>query len=354
MSIDIRELLRLMVERGASDMHLKVPSLPVMRIDGVLEPVAGLSAMTPESIQAVLEAITTTAQHEAFFRDLELDMAYSIPGLARFRVNAFFQRSSIALAFRLVHLQVLSLDALGLPDVCRSMVLRPRGLVLVTGPSGSGKSTTLAAMIDYLNECEMRHIITIEDPIEFLHRDKRSVIAQRELGSDTRSFANALRHILRQDPDVIMLGEMRDLETTAIAITAAETGHLVLGTMHTMGAAQTIDRIIDLFPSSQQAQVRAQLALVLEGVLSQQLLPRVGGGRVAAVEVMVTTPAIRNLLRDGKAHQVANMIQMGATLGMQTLDQALAKLVAQGTVALDEALTRAADPEELRRLLRSY
>lgn len=348
----IDDLLRLMAAKGASDLHFKVPSPPILRLDGRLVAVEGAPPMNGEAIRAAFEHITNEEQRQLFYRERELDAAYSISGLARFRVNAFWQRGTIALSIRMVPLQVATIDDLGLPQVCKSLALRPRGLILVTGPSGSGKSTTLAAMIDHLNENEAAHVITIEDPIEFLYRDKRCVIAQRELGTDSRGFAESLRHVLRQDPDVILVGEMRDLETTEAALRAAETGHLVLSTLHTTSAAQTVERIIDIFPANQQSQVRAQLALTLEGVLCQQLLPRAAGrGRVAAVEVMAVTPGIRNLIREGKTHQVPGMIQIGAQQGMQTLDQALSMLVRQGLITLEDAIMRCQNPDDLRRLV---
>jgi len=308
--------------------------------------------MAPADVQAILERITNAQQREAFERDYELDMAYSVSGLGRFRVNACLQRGTVALSFRPIPLTVPRIEELGLPEVVKTLAMKPRGLVLVTGPTGSGKSTTLAAMIDYINENRRCRIITIEDPIEFLHRDKRSMIIQRELGMDTHSFAAALKHVLRQDPDVILVGEMRDLETIQAAITAAETGHLVLATLHTVSAAQTVDRIIDVFPANQQPQVRLQLSTLLEGVLCQTLLPRANGqGRVLAMEVMVGTPAVGNLIREGKTHQLPSVLQTGAQFGMQTLDQALKALYQRKLITLQDALARAANPNELRRLL---
>jgi twitching motility protein PilT len=348
--VDIDELLRTMVERNASDLHLKVAVPPILRIDGSLQPLERPAVTVPD-MEAVLQQVLDEEQRETLRRELELDLAYSLPGVARFRVNVFYQRGTLGMAFRLVPLQIASIEDLGLPAACRELALRPRGLVLVTGPTGSGKSTTLAAMLDYLNERECRHIVTIEDPIEFLHKDKRCIIAQREVGGDTRSFTAALKHVLRQDPDVILVGEMRDLETIAMAVTAAETGHLVLATLHTTSAPQTIDRVIDVFPPYQQQQIRLQLSLVLEGILCQSLLPKIGGGRVAAVEVLLATPAVRNLIREAKTYQVPTIMQISSQLGMQTLDQALASLVRRGLVAAEEALMRAANPEDLRKLL---
>lgn len=348
--MDIDELLRNMVKRGASDLHVKLGAPPVLRVDGSLQ-VLDAGPVSLADVEAFLERMASDAQREALRRDLELDLAYSLPGVARFRVNAFFQRGSLGLAVRVVPLQVLTIDALGLPAVCKDLAIRPRGLVLVTGPTGSGKSTTLAAMIDYLNESDCRHIITIEDPIEFLHRDKKCFIAQRELGGDTRSFGAALNHVLRQDPDVILVGEMRDLETISTAITAAETGHLVMATLHTTSAAQTIDRIVDVFPPSQQQQIRMQLSVVLEGILCQALLPCMGGGRIAAIEVLIANSAVRNLIRDGKTFQVPTVMQLSSQLGMQTLDQALMGLVRKGLVTFEDALVRATSPDDLKRLL---
>lgn len=348
--MEIDSLLRTMVESKASDLHLKVGAPPVLRVDGELRPLdqPGLSLA---EVEGFLERLASETQQETLRRDLELDLAYSLPGIARFRVNVFFQRGSLSMAIRVVPLQVVTLDALGLPPACKGLSLRPRGLVLVTGPTGSGKSTTLAAMIDYLNERECRHVITIEDPIEFLHRDKKCIIAQRELGGDTQSFGAALKHVLRQDPDVILVGEMRDLETISTAITAAETGHLVLATLHTTSAPQTVDRIVDVFPPHQQQQIRVQLSLVLEGIFCQALLPRTGGGRVAAIEVLIVNPAVRNLIREGKTFQIPTIMQISGQIGMQTLDQSLAALVRQGQVSTEEALMRAASAEDLKKLI---
>ncbi len=349
--LDVTGLLRLMVEREASDLHMKAGAPPVLRIHGRLVP-EELPKLTAEDVQRALSQIASQEQQETFARERELDFAVSASGIGRFRVNAALQRGSVALAFRLVRWDIPTLEELGLPEVCRSLVLKPRGLVLVTGPTGTGKSTTLAAMIDYLNERERRHIVTIEDPIEFVHQDKQCLISQRELGADTVSFAVALKHVLRRDPDVILVGEMRDLDTMAMALTAAETGHLVLATLHTPSAAQTIDRVIDSFPPYQQQQVKMQLSTVLEAVLCQTLVPRADGtGRVAAVEVMVATAAVRNLIREGKTFQIPNVIQSGSQYGMQSMDGALADLCRRNLISHDEALSRCVNPEELRRLL---
>ncbi|MBM4466661.1 MAG: type IV pilus twitching motility protein PilT [Chloroflexi bacterium] len=350
--MNIDELLRVVVERQASDLHLKVGSPPVLRIDGRLVPYGDSSKLTPEYMQEALEHVTTDEQRERFARELELDFAYSISGLARFRVNAAIQRGTISIAFRQIYWTIPTIEELGLPEVCKVLALKPDGLILVTGPTGCGKSTTLAAMVDYLNERETRRVITIEDPIEYLFKDKQCFITQRELGADTRSFATALRHTLRQDPDVILVGEMRDLETVATALTAAETGHLVLATLHTPSAAQAIDRVIDVFPPYQQNQIRAQLSTTLQGVFYQALIPRAdGNGRVAAVEVMIATPAIRNLIREGKTYQIPNVIQTSAQYGMQTLNQALRDLCQRGLITPEEAFLKSDNPEELREWL---
>ncbi len=345
-------LLRRMVERKASDLHLKADSAPVLRIDGELEP-QDLPPLSAAAMSAILEEITDDEQRERFDEEKELDFAHLAPGgIGRFRVNAALQRGSVTLAFRLVREDIPSVEDLGLPAIAGSLALKRRGLVLVTGPTGCGKSTTLAAMIGHLNERERRHIVTIEDPIEYMHQNKRCLISQRELGPDTKSFADALKHALRQDPDVILVGEMRDLATIAAALTAAETGHLVLATLHTPNAPQTIDRIIDVFPPHQQQQVRAQLAMALEAVLCQTLVPRAGGaGRVPAMEIMVATSAIRSLIREGKTHQLLSVIQTGAQSGMCTLDQALAALYRAGVIGAEAALEHSQSPDEVKGLL---
>jgi twitching motility protein PilT len=350
--MNIDDLLRLVVEREASDLHLKVGSPPVLRIYGELVPLDDLPNLTPKDMQEFFAQVTTEEQKEEFTRELELDFAYSVSGLARFRVNAALQRGTITLAFRRIFWTIPTIEELGLPEVCKVLALKPDGLVLVTGPTGCGKSTTLAAMIDYLNERERRRVVTIEDPIEYLFKDKQCFITQRELGADTRSFAEALKRTLRQDPDVILVGEMRDLETIATALTAAETGHLVLSTLHTPSAAQAIDRIIDVFPTHQQGQIRVQLSTTLQGVLYQALLPRAdGNGLVVAVEVMIATPAVRNLIREGKTYQLPNVIQTGSQYGMQSLNQALRDLYQKGLITLETAFARSNNPEELRELI---
>ena len=348
--MDVRELLKLCVERRASDLHLKVSSPPMLRVDGKLAMVEGAAPLRPGDTMQMLQDLTTEVQRQTFEEQRELDFAFSLEAGERFRVNAAYQVGTVALAIRAVASHSLSLAELGLPEVCRTLASKPHGLVLVTGPTGSGKSTTLAAMIDYINETRPCHIVTIEDPIEFLHTDKKALITQREIGADTHSFAEALRHVLRQDPDVILVGEMRDLETIAAAITAAETGHLVLATLHTNSAAQTIDRIINVFPAEQQSLVRTQLSLVLEGIISMALLPQASGiGRCPAMEVLAMTSAVRNLIREGKTFQIPNAMQTSAQLGSQTLDQALKSLVERRIVKLEDALPYATDAEEFRR-----
>ena len=348
--MNIKELLPLMVERRASDLHLKVPSPPVLRIDGALMPLAELPGVTPDYAKEALEDLTTESQREKFYSELGVDLALSVPGLARFRVSAFFQRGTISIAIRRIPFEVPSIDELGLPSVCKTLAIKSKGLVLVTGPTGVGKSTTLAAMINHLNRTDTRHIITVEDPIEYVFHNEKCIIAQRDLGDDFNSFSVALRQTLRHDPDVILVGEMRDLDTIATAITAAETGHLVLSTVHTVSAHQTVDRVVDVFPAHQQEQIRFQLSQVLEGVLSQRLLPRAGGrGRIAAFEIMLGTDAIRNLVREGRTDQIPTYLQTGSQHGMQTMDQALEDLVRSGAVTLEEALTRSSNPNELRK-----
>jgi twitching motility protein PilT len=345
-------LLKLTVDKCASDLHLRASSPPVLRIDGVLV-AQDLPPIAAEEIEVILASITRPEQMDTFFRDMELDFVYAAPGIARFRVNALRQRDSISLAFRLVPFEAFSIDKLGLPQICKQAILKPRGLVLVTGPTGSGKSTTMAAMIDHLNETESRNVITIEAPIEYLHRNKKCIIVQRDVGQDTKSFGSALIHALRHDPDVIVIGEMRDLDTVATALTAAETGHLVLATLHTTDACQTVDRIIDIFPPSQQMQVRLQLSQALQVVISQALLRRIGGGRVAALEILIANPAVRSLIREGKTFQLASFMQLGSKEGMQTLDGALIDLVRKHIVTAEEAMSKSSNPEQLGNALRA-
>ena len=350
--MDIKELLQEVVASKASDLHLRVPSPPVLRIDGELVPLMKYDSCTADDVRQAFEQITNEGERERFYRELELDLAYSIAGLARFRVNVSQQRGTLSLAFRHVSYTIPTMEDLGLPRVCKSLALKRKGLIIVTGPTGSGKSTTLAAMIGYLNKNDSRNVICIEDPIEFLHRNDKCLISQRELGEDTRAFATALKHCLRQDPDVILVGEMRDLDTIATALTAAETGHLVLSTLHTNTAAQTIDRIIDSSPQGQQDQVRMQLGVVIEAVLAQTLLPKTdGSGRVAAFEIMLGTDSIRNLIRENKAYQIPTYMQVGTKDSMQTMEWALQKLVVSGTITRESALAHANNPEELLILL---
>ncbi|MEX2226444.1 MAG: type IV pilus twitching motility protein PilT [Dehalococcoidia bacterium] len=348
----LHDLLIWMVSENASDLHLASGTPPVMRRNGALQAHPTAAPLTPDALATALEAITSESERVRLDAQRELDKGLDVDGIGRFRVNVAYERGSLYFSFRLVNSRIASIEELSLPRVCDRLTQLPRGLVLVTGPTGSGKSTTLAAMIDRINERDARHIVTVEDPIEYLHGNKRSIINQREVGSDTRSFGEALRHVLRQDPDVILIGEMRDLDTMASAITAAETGHLVFATLHTPDAPQTIDRIIDSFPSDQQQQIRLQLSMVLEAVISQVLVPAASGdGRIAVCEVMLGTPAIRNLVREAKSHQISTTIATGAALGMRTLDQALAELVASMAITREEALGQARVPAELERLL---
>jgi twitching motility protein PilT len=347
--IQIESLLHGMVKFDASDLHIKVGSPPTYRIHGLIQPVKNLSPLAPGDTAGLAKQILTAAQLTEFEEVGDLDCAYSIPGLARFRINVMKQRGSTSLVFRKVPTEVPDCETLGLPPICKSLAMKPRGLVVVTGPTGSGKSTTLAAMIDHRNQNERGHILTMEDPVEFIHKDKLSIVNQREIGADSASFAAALRRALRQDPDVILVGEMRDLETIALGITAAETGHLVLGTLHTTGAIQTVDRIIDVFPPEQQQQIRVQLAATLQGVVSQVLCSKVGGGRIAAHEVMIATDAVRACIREGKTSQLQTMLQTGSKLGMQLLDGCLARLVQEGKVELKNALAKAHSPQAIER-----
>ena len=346
--VHVDDLLRLMLERGGSDLHITVGSPPGIRQRGELLPIENMKPLMPRDTQEMLLSLLSEEQRRRFETELELDFAYSIPGVSRFRANILQQRNSMGAVFRVIPLKIPTLEELSLPKVARYLSERPRGLVLVTGPTGSGKSTTLAAMIDHINANRSVHIITMEDPIEFMHRNKKAYVNQREVGEDTHSFSAALKRVLRQDPDVILVGEMRDLETISAAITAAETGHLVLATLHTTGGPETVDRIIDVFPPHQQQQVRMQLSNTLEGVLSQVLLRSTDGrSRVMAMEIMLGIPAIRNLIREGKTHQMATIIQGGGNLGMQTLDQHLRVLLQAGKVTFEEAVGKAQNPREL-------
>jgi len=351
--MEIDELLKLMVNKGASDLHLTVPSPPVFRIDGALIPQEDLPLLTAKDVELTLEQVANQEQRSVFDREWELDFAYSVPGLARFRVNALRQRGVMSLAFRFVPFYIPSIDEWGLPQILKELILKPRGLILVTGPSGSGKSTTLAAMLNHLNENVTRNVITIEDPIEFVFRNKRCLIRQRDLGNDTKSFSTALIHALRHDADVIVIGEMRDLATISTAITAAETGHLVLGTLHTISASQSIDRMIDIFPHGQQQQIRLQLSQVIEAAISQALLPRIGGGRIAAFEIMLANHVIRKYIREEKTFEIPVSIEVSTPEGMQTMDQALADLVKRNMVTLEEAIMRSSNPVKLQQSLQS-
>jgi twitching motility protein PilT len=345
------DALTIMLERGASDLHITTGAKPMIRMSGSLLALDDFPVLTPPVIQRVMYAIITQAQREKFEEVLELDFAYSLPGRARFRVNLFRQRDSVGAAFRVIPFEIKSLESLGIPPSVANFAGLPRGFVLVTGPTGSGKSTTLAALVDLANRTRHDHIMTVEDPIEFLHKHKSCLINQREVGEDTWSFTNALKHVLRQDPDIILVGEMRDLETISVALTAAETGHLVFATLHTQDAAQTIDRIIDVFPPHQQQQVRSQLAMALQGVVCQTLAKTADGhGRVVATEVLVVTPAVRNLIREGKSHQIYSVMQAGAAHGMHTLDQHLADLVRTRRITYEVGLEKCHHIEDFNRL----
>ena len=353
--MEISELLEKLVKEGGSDLHISSNLPPAIRVDGKLKRM-DYPPLSPDEVEQLLFPMLSNEQRRRLEQEWELDFSYGIEGLSRFRVNFYKDKGNYAAAFRTITSQVPSFDKLGLPDIVRTTAEKPRGLILVTGPTGSGKSTTLAAMIDYINSTKAEHILTIEDPIEFVHTSKSSIIHQRELGMDTRSFANALKSALREDPDIILVGEMRDHETIALALTAAETGHLVFGTLHTSSASQTIDRIIDVFPEGQQQQIRVQLANSLVAVFSQTLLPKVQPdgtkkGRVMAQEIMLVTPAIANLVRESKAAQIYSTIQMNQGMGMQTLEMALANLYKQNLITLEDALSKTSRPEELKRMI---
>jgi pilus retraction protein PilT len=348
---DLLNALALVLELGASDLHITNGAPPSIRLDGGLRPIEGSTPWNREKVSAALLSILTPDQRATFEEHLELDYAFTAGG-ARFRVNYYQQRDSIGGAFRLIPREIKQLKDLGVPDSVARFAELARGLVLVTGPTGSGKSTTLAALVDLVNRTRADHIMTVEDPIEFLHKHQKSLVNQREVGHDTHSFAAALKHVLRQDPDVILIGELRDLETISVALTAAETGHLVFATLHTQDAAQTIDRVIDVFPPHQQGQVRAQLAATLQGVVCQTLVKKIGGGRVVATEVLMTTSAIANLIREGKTYQIASSMQAGRALGMHTMDQHLADLVNAGQITRQAAEEKAHDTEGLDQLIR--
>ncbi len=351
----IEELLELATYKKASDLHISAGLPPVIRVDGRLIRV-DQQVLSPDDVESLVFPMLSNEQRRRLEQEWELDFSYGVQGLSRFRVNIYKDKGSYAAAFRTINSVAPSFDTLGLPDIVKKVSDRPRGLVLVTGPTGSGKSTTLATMIDYINSTRAEHILTIEDPIEFVHKSKKSIIHQRELGQDTRSFSNALRAALREDPDVILVGEMRDLETIRLAITAAETGHLVFGTLHTSSASQTIDRIVDVFPEGQQQQIRIQLSTSLVAVLSQTLLPRLmpdgsKQGRILAQEILLVNPAIANLIREAKTAQIYSTIQTNQGSGMQTLEMALKDLCKQKMIAIDDALSKSARPDELKRLL---
>ena len=348
----IEVLLEEVVRKKASDLHLQVALPPMLRVDGALIPATGCDVLDEATVERLIFSILDEDQRQVLMKDKEFDFSFAFGTLGRFRVNAFHERGNLASALRLIPNEIKSVTELGMPPVVMSFADYPRGLVLVTGPTGSGKSTTLAAIVDKINTERAQHIITIEDPIEFTHKSKKSVVVQREIHYDTYSFSAALRSSLRQDPDVVLIGEMRDLETISAAITIAETGHLVFATLHTNSAAQSIDRMIDVFPPHQQPQVRSQLANILMAICSQRLVPSIGGGRVVAAEVLVANSAVRNIIREGKSHQLDAVIQTGADQGMQTMDRTLAALVQSGTITYDEARNYAVDLNEFERIIR--
>ncbi len=352
LKINLHQLLRAMIEKGASDMHITTGAPPLLRIDGQVVPLK-LDPLTPIETKQICYSILTEEQKIEFEKRKELDLSFGVKNLSRYRANIFMQRGAVSGAFRAIPFKILSFDELGLPPVVAELAERPRGLILVTGPTGSGKSTTLASIIDKINSEKRQHIMTIEDPIEYLHPHKRSIVNQREIGADTYTFKDALKYVLRQDPDVVLVGEMRDLETIEAALTIAETGHLVFATLHTNSAVQSINRVIDVFPPHQQAQVRAQLSFVLDGVMSQLLLPRAGApGRVMAMEVLIPNAAVRNLIREDKVHQIYSQMQVGqGKHGMQTMNQSLFSLYARRLITLQEALGRSNDQDELRMMI---
>jgi twitching motility protein PilT len=350
--MDFAAVLSRMVEVRASDVHLTPGFAPAIRVRGRITPMEDYPQLTPQDTREVVYSILNDAQRKQFENNQQLDFAYAIPNVARFRVNCYFQRGAISAAFRLIPDEIHSLESLGLPLVLEEFARKPRGFVLFTGPTGSGKTTSLASMVDLINSEREEHILTIEDPIEFLHTHKKCIVNQREIGADAIDFSQALKAALRQDPDVILVGEMRDLETISTALTAAETGHLVFATLHTQSTAQTVDRIIDVFPPHQQQQVRMQLSVALQGIVTQQLLPTAdGSSRIVACEVLVPTPAVRNLIREGKTHQIYSALQTSGAVGMQTMDSHLAQLVRMGKITRTLAEQRASIPEELKRLL---
>src|SRR5512136_694088 len=349
---NLHQLLKELIDHGGSDLHITTNSPPQIRVDGKLEPMS-MPALTPVETKQLCYSVLTEAQKHKFEEENELDLSFGVKGLSRFRGNVFIQRGAVAAVFRVIPYKILTFEELGLPPVVKELAAKPRGLVLVTGPTGSGKSTTLASIIDRINTDRHEHIVTIEDPIEYLHPHKGCLVNQREVGADTKGFKSALKYILRQDPDVVLVGELRDLETIEAALIVAETGHLCFATLHTNSCVQTINRIIDVFPPYQQTQVRTQLSFVLEAVLSQTLIPRVGGtGRVLALEVMVPNPAIRNLIREDKIHQIYSQMQVGQEkFGMQTMNQSLISLVSRRLISLEDALGRSSDPDEFKQMM---
>ncbi len=351
-ALRVENLLEHVIKNKASDLHIQVGLQPMIRVDGKLSAIADTPVLDEASIEGLIFAILDEDQKQVLLKDKEFDFSFAFGELGRFRVNAFHERGNLAAALRLIPNEILSTEQLGLPEVVNSFADYPRGLVLVTGPTGSGKSTTLAALIDKINAERAEHIITIEDPIEFTHKSNKSVVVQREVHYDTYSFSAALRSSLREDPDVVLIGEMRDLETISAAITIAETGHLVFATLHTNSAAQSIDRMIDVFPPHQQPQIRSQLSNILMAIVSQRLVPTIGGGRVAAAEILVANPAVRNIIREGKSHQLDAVIQTGADKGMQSMDRTLISLIKAGSITYDDAKTFAVDLEEFERLMR--
>jgi twitching motility protein PilT len=352
LKVNLHQLLKTMIEKGASDMHITTSTPPLLRIDGAIVPLK-LPPLGPVETKQLCFSVLTEEQRSHFEKHNELDLSFGVKGLSRFRANIYMQRGAVAGAFRTIPFKILSFDELGLPQIVAEFALKPSGLILVTGPTGSGKSTTLAAIIDKINTEQRLHIITVEDPIEYLHPHKLSIVNQREVGSDTEGFKNALKYVLRQDPDVVLVGEMRDLETIEAALTISETGHLVFATLHTNSAVSTVNRIIDVFPPHQQPQVRSKLSFVLQGVVSQQLLPRMGTpGRVMALEILVPNPAIRNLIREDKVHQIYSQMQVGQEkFGMQTLNQSLYSLYQRRLISQEEAMGRSIEPDELRMMM---
>ena len=351
-NLKIEVLLQEVIKRNASDLHLQVSMPPMFRVDGTLAPITGYQPLTEPDVESLIFSVLDEEQKNILLKDKEFDFSFAFGDQARFRVNAFHESGNLAMALRVIPSKIFSVEELGLPPIVNKFADYPRGLVLVTGPTGSGKSTTLASVIHKINNEKSLHIITIEDPIEYMHKSIKSAVVQREVHYDTFSFGVALRSVLREDPDVVLIGEMRDLETIAAAITIAETGHLVLATLHTNSASQSVDRMIDVFPPHQQTQIRTQLSNILMAICSQRLVPTIGGGRIAAAEILVATPAVRNIIREGKSHQLEAVIQTGAQYGMQAMDRTLADLVQKGIVTYEEAVTFAVDIDELDRMVR--